>query len=162
MSDPARHAPVRPLRRDDLPALRAVIDATGLFPGGMLDAMAEGFLSGAAPDEFWLAAEADGPAGIAYCAPERLADRVWNLLLIAVRPDLQGRGLGSALQRAVEAALEERGERLLLVETSGLPEFEGTRAFYRGLGYAEEARVRDYYRDGDDKVVFAKRLGARR
>lgn len=35
----------------------------------------------------------------------------------------------------VEVPLSERGERLLLVETSGMPEFEPTRAFYLGNGY---------------------------
>ena len=54
--------------------------------------------------------------------------------------------------------MTERGERVLLVETSGLPGFERTRAFYRKLGYDEEARIRDFYQAGEDKVVFRKAL----
>ncbi len=53
-----------------------------------------------------------------------------------------------------------RGGRMLLVETSGLPDFERTRAFYRKCGYEEEARIRDFYAAGDDKVVFRKVLNA--
>ena len=87
-----------------------------------------------------------------------MAYGIWNLLFIAVRPDLQGRGRGSALLRHIEQALRERGARLLLIETSGLGTFERTRAFYRKHGYDEEARIRDYYRPGDDKVVFRKAL----
>ena len=62
--------------------------------------------------------------------------------------------------RHVEQALAARGGRVLLVETSGLPGFERTRAFYRKLGYDEEARIREFYQAGEDKVVFRKALGA--
>ncbi len=48
--------------------------------------------------------------------------------------------------------------RLLLVETSGVAGFAGQRRFYRKLGFRREARIRDYYQAGDDKVVFAKSL----
>ena len=60
----------------------------------------------------------------------------------------------------VEQRLKKSGERLLLVETSGLDGFEMTRSFYVKNGYAEEARVRDYYKAGDDKVIFRKALQA--
>ena len=60
----------------------------------------------------------------------------------------------------VENTLAMRGERVLLVETSALPEFERTRAFYRRIGYTEEARIRDFYKAGEDKVIFRKALSA--
>ena len=41
---------------------------------------------------------------------------------------------------------------------SGLPEFERTRAFYHRCRYVEEARVRDFYAAGEDKVIFWKSL----
>jgi energy-coupling factor transporter ATP-binding protein EcfA2 len=47
---------------------------------------------------------------------------------------------------------------LLLADTSGTAAFSRTRAFYREIGYLEEARIRDFWADGDDKVVFSKRL----
>ncbi|WP_211099464.1 hypothetical protein [Skermanella aerolata] len=62
------------------------------------------------------------------------------------------------LLRHIERALAERGERVLLVETSSLPSFEHTRAFYSKSGYDEEARIRDFYQAGEDKVVFRKDL----
>lgn len=146
---------VRPFTSADLPAARDVIGANGLFPPDLLDGMAAAFLAGEG-DEFWLAAETDGPVGLAYCAPERMTSGTWNLLLIAVRPDQQGRGIGAVLMRAVECRLGERSGRLLLVETSGLPEYERTRRFYRSLGYDEEACIREFYAAGEDKIVFRK------
>jgi ribosomal protein S18 acetylase RimI-like enzyme len=151
---------IRPLRAKDLPGAKSIIDSVGLFPSSLLDGMAAPWLDGEAPDEVWRVLLEDAvPAALAYCAPERMTDGTWNLLLIAVRADRQGQGLGGWLTREIEQGLATRGARILLVETSGLPEFDRTRAVYRRLGYAEEARIRDFYAAGEDKVVFRKRLG---
>ncbi len=153
---------IRPVRADDLPALKRVIDGTGLFPSDMLDDMIGGFLKGEEPDQFWLTLDDGGPVAVAYYTPERMTEGTWNLLLIAVHPDRQGQGIGAMLQGHVERQLAARGERILLVETSGLPEFERTRNFYRKLGYGEEARIRDFYKQGEDKIVFRKALSEQR
>jgi ribosomal protein S18 acetylase RimI-like enzyme len=153
------HNTIRPVTRDDVSALKRVIDGTGLFPSEMLDDMLAGYFDGdGASEEFWLTYDDGEPVAVAYCAPERLTSGTWNLYLIAVSPDRQGRGVGAALMRHVEELLAARGERLLLVETSGLPSFERTRAFYRKIGYVEEARIREFYQAGDDKIVFRKAL----
>ncbi len=60
--------------------------------------------------------------------------------------------------RHIEQALAANGQRLLLVETSGLPRFEKTRAFYKKLGYNEEARIREFYQAGEDKIIFCKAI----
>lgn len=60
--------------------------------------------------------------------------------------------------RHVEQALQTGGQRVLLVEKSGLPDFTLTRKFYAKCGYEEEARIRDYYAAGDDMVLFRKAL----
>ena len=87
-----------------------------------------------------------------------MTDGTWNLYLLAVHPDYQGRGRGSALVRQVEQDLRRVGARVLLIETSGVPGFAVQRAFYAGLGYHEEARIREFYAAGDDKIVYWKLL----
>jgi ribosomal protein S18 acetylase RimI-like enzyme len=151
---------IRPVTSDDGGALKALIDAVGLFPSDMLDGMMAGYFNGDPGDGFWITDDEGGPVAVAYYAPERMTSGTWNLYLIAVHPDRQGQGRGAALLGHVEQALAARGERLLLVETSGLPLFEPTRAFYRRRGYEEEARIRDFYQAGEDKVVFRKVLVA--
>jgi len=149
---------IRPVTRQDLPALKAVIDATELFPSEMLDEMTAGYLSGEVGNEFWLTVDDGGPVAIAYYVPERMTVGTWNLLLIAVHPDRQGHGDGTRLLGQIEATLAARDQRLLLVETSGLPSFERVRKFYRICGFDEEARIRDFYQSGEDKIVFRKAL----
>lgn len=154
---------IRPLHADDLDALVTVIDATGLFPGAMLHDMTADYRSGTAADQFWWTVDAGTPVAIApiavaYAAPEPMTDGTWNLLLIAVHPGCHGQGIGRQLMAHAERTLAARGARLLLVETSGLPDFARTRRFYSALGYRREARIRDFYRAGEDKIVFAKPL----
>ena len=155
---------IRPITPDDTNAVMILADATGLFQPNEPEVLGEvlaDYLSGDPNrDPFWLADDDGGLVGTAYCLPDPMAYGIWNLLFIAVRPDLQGRGHDSALLLYVEQALRERGARRLLIETSGLGTFERTRAFYRKHGYDEEARIRDYYRSGDDKVIFRKALTA--
>ncbi len=148
----------RQLRHDDIGALRTIIDANQLFPSDMLDDMTSPYLVDPDGEERWFVIEDQVPVGVAYSAPERMTDGTFNLLLIAVHPDHQGRGIGKALMRAAEEDLVARGARILLVETSGLDAFERPRSFYSGIGYGEEARIRDYYASGEDKVTFRKEL----
>ena len=146
------------MTRDDLPAVSSMLDETGLFPSEMLAAMAEPYLSGIEP-HIWLVAQADAVVlGFAYCEPERITDGTYNLLAIAVEPMRQGGGIGQMLVHAVEAAAKAMHARLLLVETSSLPEYERTRSFYAQLGFVREAVIREFYAEGEDKVVFWKRL----
>ena len=150
---------IRPATSSDIPALQLVLDGTGLFPSGMLPEMIAGHLAGRATEEVWLTCERDGTAaGFCYAAPEKLTDGTWNMLALAVLPAWQGKGVGSDIVRDLEKSLREAGHRVLIADTSGTSEYERTRAFYRKNGYAEEARIRDFWAAGNDKVVFWKSL----
>ena len=46
------------------------------------------------------------------------------------------------------------------LETSGRPDYEATRRFYRAAGFTEAGRVPDFYKPGDDCVVYYKALEA--
>ena len=54
--------------------------------------------------------------------------------------------------------MRANGGRVLLISTSSLPPLEGSRRFYVKSGYVECGRIPDYYADGDDQVIFARRL----
>ena len=48
--------------------------------------------------------------------------------------------------------------RQLMIETSSLSHYDLTRKFYLKHHYEQTGVLRDYYADGDDMVVFRKRL----
>ena len=87
-----------------------------------------------------------------------MTEGTWNLYLIAIHADRQGTGEGSKLIAHFERTLADEGQRVLLVETSGNPDFEQTCQFYRNNNYTEEARIWEFYTTGEDKIVFWKKL----
>jgi ribosomal protein S18 acetylase RimI-like enzyme len=96
--------------------------------------------------------------GYACYGPRALTDRTFDLYWIAVNPTIRRGGVGRSLLGATEEGVRKLGGRLLIVETSGLPKYEATRAFYLATGYTREATLKDFYSDGDDLVIFTKRL----
>lgn len=150
---------IRPTKSGDIPALQIILEGTGLFPPEMLPGMLSGFLSDEPCQDQWLTCEdRETVIGFCYAAPEPLTEGTWNMLAIAVLPDSQGRGAGKAIVARLEDELRGDGQRVLIADTSGTDAFAKTRAFYKQCGYAEEARIRDFWAAGDDKIVFWKAL----
>ena len=152
----SRH--IRPVERADIPNIKIIAEAAELFPGDMLDDMIAPYFARTARDIWFVVTQEDEPVGFGFCEPERMTDGAWNLLAIGVSPERQGQGLGGAMMAYLENQLKDQGERVLLVETMGTLAFEATRAFYKKSGYAEEARIRDFYEAGADKVIFWKNV----
>ena len=143
----------------DLEGLMTVLSQTELFPSEMLPEMIAPFLN-AEGESIWLTGLTSGvPVALCYAEPEQLADRVWNMLALAVLPKVQGQGIGGKMVAKLEADLIAKGQRMLIVDTSGDSAFERTRRFYEKHGYEEEARIRDYWSAGEDKVTYRKKLG---
>lgn len=149
---------IKETKIEGIPALQIVLDQTDLFPSEMLPDMVMPALQNEA-EALWLTCHLAGEAiGLSYSVPEEMTDRTWNMLALAIRPDKQGQGLGAALVEETESQLREQGQRLLIVDTSGTDEFTDTRRFYARSGDEEAARIGDFWTDGDDKVVFRKKL----
>ena len=103
--------------------------------------------------------EFDGrPVGFAYYAPTPMTAGTWHLYWIFVSKEIQARGLGAQMLLHVESQIAGASGRLLLIETSGLPSYIPTRKFYLKHGYEETGTIRDFYSDGDDQVIFRKRM----
>lgn len=163
---------IRPVRPSDRTAVLSTVRAADLLPEeGVSEVAAEldALLSDGPAAGAWLvdaSATTDATgidvAGVAFYAPERMTDGTWNLLMLAVHPNNQSQGRGSALVQAVEQDLRERGARLLVIETSGVPAFIGQRRFYERLGYCQQGWIEDFFEADDAKVVYAKVLDTQR
>ena len=158
-----RAAMIRSVVPADTPALVALSGSSGLFKPDELDAiraMLEDYHASKVGQGHRILTFDEGgdPLGIAYFAQREFADRVWELLMIAVDAPRHRQGIGSRLLLAVEGEVRAADGRLLLIETSDQSSFERTRRFYRKHGYAEVARIPDYFSDGDGKATFLKRL----
>jgi len=159
------HAPaLRELRATDRAPIAAILHATGAFTdeevGVALELVDEGLVDATTADAYrFVVAELDGRVvGYACFGLTPLTDGVFDVYWIAVDPACQGRGVGKALLRAVEAEVTRRHGRTILIETGGKPSYAATRTFYDRAGYREIARIPDFFRIGDDKVVYARRV----
>jgi GNAT superfamily N-acetyltransferase len=97
-----------------------------------------------------------GVVGYMTWGPTPLAEDAYDLYWMAVSPAEQGKGLGKALVRWLEDEVRKRNGRMVVIETSSQPRYQATREFYINLDYREVARVPDFYRPGDDRVIYAK------
>ena len=176
---------LRELQAPDRAPLAAILRATESFPENEItvalelidEALAKTAVKAAPlPDDYrFLVAEparAVGDSAAAEAAVSRTApvigyvcwgrnpmsDGVFDLYWIAVDPTLQGGGTGHALMAAAEADITAGGGRMILVETGGKASYAPTRRFYERIGYVEIARLPDFFRQGDDKVIYARRL----
>jgi len=154
---------IRQTRPEDRDALLSIIERTENLTGEERGCARE--LLGVYLDEpgqtdyLFVTALKDGaPAGYACYGDRSLAQGVFELYWIIVDERMKGSGVGRALAGAVEEILLTQGARMLVAETSSLPAYEAARRFYLKCGFAEEARIIDFYRPGDDIVFYVKRL----
>jgi ribosomal protein S18 acetylase RimI-like enzyme len=155
---------LRPITPDDTDGIIALADTLGLFSSDELESLQQMLIDSLSKEgdicSFWIVDDEEGLVGLTYCEPERMTSGTWNLQLIAVHPTHQRQGRGAKLLHFVEQTLAKRGERILLVETMGTPDFEYVRSFYRKNGFTEEARIREFYAEGADKIIFRKTLSS--
>jgi len=135
---------VRPGRPADGPALRRIQTQTLAEPWpDLLDAA----LAGPPP----LFVRDDGrPVGYVIVVPAAASAYVPEL---AVRPDRQGEGHGSALLDRVLRAVPDRDEIRLTVRVVD----EGAQAFYRTHGFEQVDRIPGHFESGDG-LRFARSL----
>jgi GNAT superfamily N-acetyltransferase len=168
-----RLAPLRPGDRDRVSEL---LVATAAFSDDEISVALELFdlchperaqrVEGSAPavsDYEFIGAydDDDRLLGYACFGPTPATEGTYDLYWLAVDPAAQGRGAGRGLVRWVEQELAARGARLLVVETSSRADYAHTREFYARGGYAEAARVRDFYASDDDRIILTTRLTKR-
>jgi ribosomal protein S18 acetylase RimI-like enzyme len=110
-------------------------------------------------DYAWFVAEVGVElAGFACYGPVPLTDATYDLYWIAVAPAFRGSPVAARLDDAVTSAVSALGGRWLLAETSSTPPYEPARRFYLKRGYEVLSVLPDFYRLGDDRVTYGKRL----
>ncbi|HOT95991.1 MAG TPA: GNAT family N-acetyltransferase [bacterium] len=153
---------IRPLRAADKDPVMELIRETGMFTAAevkVAEELVDFFLNRREQKDYRIEVleEEDG-AIVAYVTwgPTPLTDGTFDLYWIAVSPRSQGKGYGTRLMRWVEDKIKEDKGRVLIIETSSQPMYEGTRQFYLKQQYQEVVRIAGYYKPGDDRVIYAK------
>jgi len=107
-----------------------------------------------------VAEEVSEVLGYACFGPTPLTESTYDLYWIAVDKPKHRAGVGKRLLKFTEEEIVRRGGKMLLVETSSQETYGGTIEFYEKTGYELVGKIDEYYRPGDDKLIFAKKLQA--
>jgi D-alanine-D-alanine ligase len=146
---------------EDPAAVRRLAEATGYFcaeeAAVAAELVIERLSKGPESGYHFIFAEVDGRlAGYTCYGPVPLTASSYDLYWIVVSPDAQGKGLGRTLLEETERLARLAGGTRLYADTSGRPQYAGTRAFYERVGFRLEAVLEDFYAPGDDKVIYSK------
>lgn len=102
--------------------------------------------------------EADKPLGYVCYGKIPFTDGAYDVYWIAIDPLCQGKKVGKMIMNHLENILTRENARMIIAETSSQPKYDKARLFYERLGFVEAARIKDFYRVGDDKIVYIKQL----
>ena len=158
---------IRRLERRDRPFMEKMVVSTEKFTdievATALELVDEALGRGEEKSGYFFAVLEQGkdpPAlrGYACYGPVPLTQGAYDLYWIVVDPASQGKGFGTHLLEYVERDVLRRGGRMVLIETSSQESYGATIRFYEHSGYQLVARIRNFYKVGDDKLIFQKEL----
>lgn len=151
-------------KESDIEAVREIILSTRFFYDHeveiAVDLVKERLETGESCGYFFVFAEDNGRTISYSCyGPNIMSKTCHDLYWIATHNDYRGKGVGKKLLEVTEREAVALGCKILIAETSGLPHYAPTRAFYEKTGFDLEATIKDFYTMGDDKLFFTKRIG---
>lgn len=150
---------IRAASGEDLDTLSCLVENVELMPGDMLAQSMAPYFDNNPDNELCMIAELGIEiVGFYYARQEEMADKVWNMLIIAIDNNVQGQGLGRQLVAHLEQQLREQKQRILMIDTSSDAQFKSTQQFYKNLGYKHVATIPNYWMEGEDKITFIKQL----
>ncbi len=156
---------IRPLHSDDRTQIIELVKATGNFNESeveiakeLLDSCIE---TPGQSDYFTYVyedAETTRIAGFLIMGPTPATTGTYDMYWIASHPDFYGRGIAQSLDAKAVEFVRGRGGYLIIAETSSQESYSRTRKFYEKQGYQRVSQIADYYKPGDDLIVYGKRV----
>ncbi len=151
------------VRPSDRQAVREIVHSTGFFHDHEIDVAVElvdeRLAKGEPSGYYFIFAENSGETVGYTCYGEIACTKgSFDLYWIAVSNSQRGLGVGKKLLERSEKDIARRGGRKVYIETSLKGQYASTRHFYLRCGYTEAARLKDFYAESDDKVIYEKTL----
>jgi N-acetylglutamate synthase-like GNAT family acetyltransferase len=152
------------LTEKDIPAIKDLVRSTEVFNACELkiaeELAWETYAKGVEASGYhFILAEIEGRLiGYACFGPISCTENRFDLYWIAVQKNEQHSGIGKRLLAKTEQKITELGGVKIYVDTSSLGLYESARGFYQKHGYRPETVIKDFHKEGDDKIIFAKDL----
>lgn len=149
------------LRNDDVPRIANLLRQVGVFTDAEITCGMEIARQTLEGEEgyYWILAEEVGELlGLICYGPVPLTEGTWDMYWIVRSPSAAGRGVAGRLLQACEVDVRKQGGRLLVLNTSGTANYQPARGFYLRHGFHLQAQIPEYYRPGDDLIIYVKNL----
>ena len=146
---------------EDIQTVRDIVESTEFFYDIevpiAVDLIRDTFQCG--QDYKFLFAEVDGKT-VAYTCYGTIDGTIggYDLYWIVTHNDYRGSGIGKNLIEETHNRVKKDGGKYIIAETSSIDKYLPTRNFYEKMEYINEASIKDFYREGDDKIFYIKRL----
>jgi ribosomal protein S18 acetylase RimI-like enzyme len=150
--------------QDDVEAIHVMVANSGVFSAEEIEVaveLAEDALANKENSHYHFMLADRGGQLVGYTCFGRIpmTDGRYDLYWIVVDGNVQQQGIASSLLRETEAAIVKLGGKALYAETSSRVEYMPAHAFYSGRGFILAADLKDFYSNGDHKLIFDKKLG---
>lgn len=154
---------VQNVTQADIEIIRRLVASTDFFTAEevniAVELVEERIAKGAASGyEFIIARQNGRTVGYTCFGPIPATQTGYDLYWIVVDADAQRHGIGRELLDQTVNAVRSLGGERLYADTSSQEKYTPTRAFYRRRGFRKIAELNDFYRPGDNKVIFEKPL----
>jgi GNAT superfamily N-acetyltransferase len=155
---------IRAIGTADREAVRSLIEGTGVFKTHEVDVAMELVdiaLTRPEQDDYhpFVLVEDDGTVAAYACFGKNpMTKSTFDLYWLATRADRMGKGYGRKIVAFVEEEVKRRGGKLLVIETSSKESYGATQEFYLKIGCILAATLSGYYDEGDDKLIYLKRI----
>lgn len=151
------------ISQDDVEAIHVMVANSGVFSAEEIEVaveLAEDALSNKESSDYHFMLADRGGQLLGYTCFGRIsltAER-YDLYWIVVDGNAQQKGVASGLMRETEGTIRALGGKAVYAETSSRAVYAPAHTFYHRQGFTQVAQIKDFYADGDDKLVFGKRL----
>jgi len=149
---------------DDVEIVRNILVSTCFFYDHEVEVavelVEERLEMGVSSGYYFVFAAVDGVTVAYSCyGPITMSETSFDLYWLATHIDFRGKGIGKALLEETYKDARTMGCKIIIAETSGREYYAPTQAFYKSTGFTLEARLKDFYSVGDDKLFYTKRIG---
>jgi ribosomal protein S18 acetylase RimI-like enzyme len=97
-------------------------------------------------------------SGFICFGPIPMTEKCYDLYWLRVDEESSRKGVGRTLLGFMEGLVAREGARRIYVETSSTALYQAARSLYEKHGYQLVCSLKDFYREGDHKMIFMKEV----
>lgn len=149
--------------QEDVKAIRQMVQSAGVFSKEEIDVAEELALDAAALGaeshyRFIFAEIEEEMAGYTCFGRIPLTDERYDLYWIVTDKAALRNGIATELMKRTREAVKAIGGKAIYAETSSRAIYTPAQKFYLKNGFTLAARVKDFYSNGDDKLLYCLRI----